>query len=59
MARYGAGRTYVNFTGDAADATVKAAYPPETYQRLQQLKDRYDPANLFCFNHNIPPTVTG
>ena len=57
MARYGDGRMYVNFTGDAADATVKAAYPPETYRRLQQLKDRYDPANLFPFNHNIPPTA--
>ncbi len=44
MARYGAGRTYVNFTGDAGDAKVKSAYAPDAYRRLQQLKDRYDPS---------------
>ena len=58
MARYGAGRTYVNFTGEAGDEQVKAAYPPDTYRRLQQLKDRYDPSNLFRFNQNVTPSAT-
>ncbi len=58
MAQYGAGRTYVNFTGEAGDDNVRAAYPPDTYRRLQQLKNRYDPSNLFRFNQNVTPTAT-
>ncbi len=58
IARYGAGRTYVNYTGEAGDDTVKAAYAPDTYRRLQQLKNRYDPSNLFRFNQNVAPSAT-
>ena len=58
MARYGAGRTYVNYTGEAGEANVKAAYAPDTYRRLQHLKNRYDPSNLFRFNQNILPSAT-
>jgi hypothetical protein len=35
---------------------TRAAYTPENYQRLVALKDTYDPQNIFCFNHNIPPS---
>ncbi len=38
-------------------ALVRASYPPETYARLIQLKNRYDPTNLFPLNQNIAPTV--
>jgi FAD/FMN-containing dehydrogenase len=48
--------TYVNFTGEASADRVHAAYPPETYERLVRVKDRYDPDNLFRLNQNIPPT---
>ena len=50
---------YVNFLGhDDADADRKAlaAYGPAKLERLVTLKRRYDPANLFRINHNIPPT---
>jgi FAD/FMN-containing dehydrogenase len=57
MAGYGEGRLYVNFTGEDGDDKVKAAYPPETYRRLQQVKDRCDPSNMFRFNQNIAPTT--
>jgi FAD/FMN-containing dehydrogenase len=49
---------YVNFLGhDDADAYRKAlaAYGPAKLERLMELKHRYDPANLFRINHNIPP----
>lgn len=56
MAAYGSGRTYVNFTGDVAGDKARMSYPPDTYARLQAVKDEYDPTNVFRFNQNIPPT---
>ena len=35
---------------------VRAAYRGN-YDRLVQVKRRYDPTNLFHINHNIPPRV--
>src|SRR4051812_453756 len=49
--------TYVNFTGDTDVALVRAAYPPDTYRRLVQLKNEYDPTNLFRLNQNIAPSA--
>jgi len=46
---------YVNFLGDASEAQVRTAYPRSTWDRLSTVKRRYDPANLFRVNHNIPP----
>jgi FAD/FMN-containing dehydrogenase len=52
------GETYVNFMElDAAgEERVRAAYPPEDWERLVALKDRHDPDNLFRFNRNIAPS---
>jgi FAD/FMN-containing dehydrogenase len=36
---------------------VEAAFGTERYQRLQALKDEWDPENLFRHNQNIPPTA--
>ena len=49
--------TYVNFTGDADAALVRASYPPAAYRRLVQLKNEVDPTNLFRLNQNITPSV--
>ncbi len=46
---------YVNFLGDEGQARVRDAYPGSTWDRLLAIKARYDPANLFRLNHNIPP----
>jgi FAD/FMN-containing dehydrogenase len=45
---------YVNFLGDEGEARVRAAYPGSTWERLVEIKSRYDPTNLFRLNQNIP-----
>jgi len=49
----GLGR-YVNYLDD--DDPVAAAYGPN-YQRLQELKAKYDPSNFFHMNQNIRPVA--
>lgn len=46
---------YVNFLADEGDARVREAYPGPTWDRLREVKRRYDPTNLFRLNQNIPP----
>lgn len=46
---------YVNFIAEDDPVAVRAAYPGGTWDRLVEIKRRYDPANLFHRNHNIPP----
>jgi FAD/FMN-containing dehydrogenase len=51
----GDGGAYVNFLGDEGEERVRAAYPGSTWERLVEIKGRYDPTNLFRLNQNIPP----
>ncbi|MGZ5199642.1 MAG: FAD-binding oxidoreductase [Telluria sp.] len=51
---YSAGSVYINFITQDEGARIREAYGAN-YDRLQQLKARYDPTNLFRYNHNIPP----
>jgi hypothetical protein len=53
--RQGDTGAYVNFLVDEDAARVRAAYPGATWDRLTAIKARYDPANLFRLNQNIPP----
>jgi FAD/FMN-containing dehydrogenase len=53
--RQGAPAAYVNFLGDEGDARIREAYPGWTWERLAQVKRRYDPTNVFRLNQNIPP----
>ena len=48
---------YVNFLGDEGATRVQAAYPGATWDRLREIKSRYDPTNLFRLNQNIPPAT--
>ena len=49
-----AGGAYVNFLMDEGQDRVKAAYRGN-YDRLAQIKERYDPDNVFHINQNIQP----
>lgn len=57
IAAHGDGGLYVNFSGDAGEDKVRAAYPDAVYQRLVEVKDAYDPANMFRLNQNIRPSA--
>jgi FAD/FMN-containing dehydrogenase len=46
---------YVNFLGDEGNVRIRAAYPGPTWDRLREIKARYDPMNVFRLNQNIPP----
>jgi len=46
---------YVNFLGNEGPERVRAAYPGATWDRLVELKGRYDPTNVFRRNQNVPP----
>jgi FAD/FMN-containing dehydrogenase len=50
------GGAYVNYMGGEEAGGLNAAYGAgPTLQRLQTIKAKYDPENLFCFNQNLKP----
>jgi FAD/FMN-containing dehydrogenase len=51
---YSAGGAYVNFMMEEGQERVQASYR-ENYNRLVQIKGKYDPDNLFHINQNIRP----
>jgi FAD/FMN-containing dehydrogenase len=55
MKPWATGRSYLNMIGDEGLARVEAAYGPEKFVKLQELKAKWDPTNLFRHNQNIPP----
>jgi FAD/FMN-containing dehydrogenase len=56
MQRHSTGRMYLNFPGlGEGDGLVRDAFGAETYERLQRVKRKYDPDNLFRMNQNVPP----
>jgi UDP-N-acetylenolpyruvoylglucosamine reductase len=53
---YSAGGAYVNFMMDEGEDRVKATYG-DNYERLVEIKRKYDPTNFFRVNQNIKPLV--
>jgi FAD/FMN-containing dehydrogenase len=46
---------WLNYLGDdQGDDAIRAAYGPN-YERLREIKRRFDPENVFHLNHNIAP----
>jgi FAD/FMN-containing dehydrogenase len=59
LRQFSTGGTYVNFlTEEEGDDRTRAAYR-SNYDRLVDVKTRWDPENLFHANKNIDPTVAG
>jgi FAD/FMN-containing dehydrogenase len=55
LAEHFAGRRWLNYLGDdQGEDAVRAAYGPN-YDRLVEVKRKYDPDNVFHHNHNIVP----
>jgi FAD/FMN-containing dehydrogenase len=57
---FSSGGVYVNYLGQADDEgaeRIKEAYGVAKYERLLELKKKYDPTNLFRLNQNINPLV--
>ena len=52
LEQWDAGVTFANFVDVPTDP--RTCYPPETFERLQQVKARYDPHNLFLAAPPIP-----
>lgn len=55
MRCFSTGGTYINFlTEEEGYERIHAAYG-KNYERLVEVKTRWDPGNLFRMNKNIPP----
>ena len=54
MAPFASGLFYTNYSSDPASDPAQNAYG-ENFQRLREIKRKYDPDNLFRSNFNIPP----
>ena len=55
-APFATGGAYVNFMTEEEHERVRSAYGAN-YKRLVEVKNKYDPTNLFRLNQNIAPTV--
>jgi FAD/FMN-containing dehydrogenase len=55
---YSMGGAYVNFMMDEGEDRIRATYR-DNYDRLAEIKRRYDPTNLFHVNQNIKPSAAG
>lgn len=51
------GGAYINFMMDEGEDRIKATYG-DNYEKLTEIKAKYDPANLFRVNQNIKPQLT-
>jgi FAD/FMN-containing dehydrogenase len=57
MQAFSRGGSYLNFPGEGeeGESWLRASYGSDNYERLVELKTKYDPANLFRLNQNILP----
>jgi len=59
LEKFSTGGGYLNYGApDEPVERVRVAYGVAKFERLRRAKRRYDPHNVFRFNHNIPPAQT-
>lgn len=56
MEPFSSNTVYMNALGVEGEQRVREAYG-QNYDRLIELKRKYDPQNIFCMNQNIKPNV--
>jgi FAD/FMN-containing dehydrogenase len=56
-ASFSTGAVYVNYLNAQEGDRIREAYDSEHTRRLVELKDRWDPDNVFHHNQNIAPSV--
>jgi hypothetical protein len=49
------GGVYLNYFGTDEDPDRVRAAHGKNYDRLLQVKRKYDPNNMFCYNQNLKP----
>jgi FAD/FMN-containing dehydrogenase len=54
LSEHFSGGRWLNYLGDDQDDAISSAYGPN-YERLVEVKRRYDPDNVFHLNHNLVP----
>jgi FAD/FMN-containing dehydrogenase len=58
LQQFSSGGVYVNYLGiGEGQDRVRSAYGDAKYARLVDIKNRYDPTNLFRLNQNVSPTA--
>lgn len=55
-APFATGGVYVNFMPEDETERISKAYAPNVWKRLVELKDKWDPSNLFRMNQNVRPS---
>jgi FAD/FMN-containing dehydrogenase len=57
MRDYSNGASYLNFPGqgEEGETLLRASYGSDNYNRLVEIKTKYDPTNMFRLNQNIRP----
>jgi FAD/FMN-containing dehydrogenase len=56
MRPHSSGAYLLNFVGEEGLDTIRAAFGA-SYERLAQLKKKYDPTNFFRLNQNVQPAI--
>lgn len=57
MRQFTTGGVYLNFEPDEGEAHLRTGFDADKFQRLIELKDKWDPQNLFRVNQNIRPST--
>lgn len=55
LAPWTVGGGYLNYASETAADALDTEFGAQRFERLRSVKQQYDPANRFRFNHNIPP----